>query len=165
MSPPKMRMIEPKDPSDPDTDPGMANVANVLLEIKEILINLGHNLAVREANRDKEFALLRQLAERSLTRTVPPKLPSLSEFHPEQTPAGGHMMISPEMWQALQQRIADIDHEKAIEEAKTLAVKTAMKELEEKGDKTRARLSWLIGIATVVAGALGWIGRHLLIKE
>lgn len=95
-----------------------------------------------------------------------PKLPSLSEYNPDLTPAGG-IRVDPHAWEAVRRQLAD--QQAALDAAETAAAVAAAREqgaeearsaLEAKSKRFRDWVLFAFAVGGPLLGALVWALTH-----
>jgi hypothetical protein len=94
-------------------------------------------------------------------RNMRGKLPSLSEYNPDYTPAGG-LRLDQDGFQKLQEKIAAQDRRAELAEAKKKGAEEALAALEVGAARFRTRVLFVIAVATPVAGLLGWLAHQFI---
>jgi hypothetical protein len=89
-----------------------------------------------------------------------PRLPTLSEYNPDLTPAGG-IRVSPEAWEAVQRRIHEQDEDRKLADAHAAGARQALAELAAQNDRFRKRITFVIAVGSPTLAALAWLATHL----
>lgn len=134
------------------------------------LLIVEHNLGKLTSKVDDLSDRINAIGEHLKPPSWPPprrKLPSLREYDPESTPAGG-IRVQTHAWEALQQRIAA--QEEAMQEAKEKAdlaaaekrgADSALSALEARSENSRRAFKFWMGVAATTAAGLAWLVTHL----
>ncbi len=85
-------------------------------------------------------------------------LPSMHEYNPDLTPAGG-IRVSPDAWTALQHRLAELDAARKTAEDESRGAQKALEKVEERQKKRRdSLLLWGTLLSPFVLAALTGLG-------
>jgi hypothetical protein len=84
------------------------------------------------------------------------KLPSLSEYHPENTHGGG-IRVTQEAWQAVQLKMQEQAEEKIAGDARVAGANDALATLDAANKKLRERIAFYVLLAGAIGGGLKWL--------